>query len=581
MQRRIGDYKIISELGQGAMATVYRARREGTRVGLPDEVAIKVLRAEYLDDLGFRARFEREGRTITALQHEALVPVYEFGQQGKQLYIVMAYMPDGSLAERLLFRDAREQDTVAWAKAVLARVASALDYAHSQGIIHRDLKPSNVLFDAENKAHLGDFGIAWQRELDGRRAAMVTGTPAYMSPEQAGLTGGAGDSRDEYAARSRLTPASDIYALGVLAYRLLVGQLPFQAESPVAVLVQHVQEAPPAPRSVNPALSEGVERALLKALAKQPAQRFGSAGEFVEALETGELETGEAGTGAERAPLGRLESGEWGVEEAVGESEGLETGEPETGDWRLGIGDWRLGIGDWRSRVAEVWEVVYGWLVARPRVAFVLVGMLAVFCALGAVGVLRGWSGDGIGPGDANLEGTLGDDARGVVVATETVEVFLPLAPLQPGLVTPTATPAPTPSSNVRMLYDSGKVTLLNISGASLSLREVALRRVSEGGEASAVLAVSVLDRVAGGAVGTLPPGDCLQLLGREAIRNRRAGKPAECGTLRGWLATRETNELFEGVAEGDAFEVLLGEQVLQRCPLAEERCRFYVAQGQ
>ncbi len=191
---RIGRYEIKAELGRGGMATVYR----GFDPQVKREVAVKVLPREFLHDSGFRVRFEREAQTIAGLEHSAIVPLYDFGEDSGQPYFVMRLMTGGSLAERLK----KGPLPITEAARIMARLAPALDYAHTHNIIHRDLKPGNILFDRNNEPYISDFGIA---RLTGGGASMtgsgIVGTPGYMSPEQAGLVDRPVDLRTDVYAR--------------------------------------------------------------------------------------------------------------------------------------------------------------------------------------------------------------------------------------------------------------------------------------------------------------------------------------------------------------------------------------------
>ena len=179
MQERIGRYILKAELGRGGMSTVYLAHDPHFR----RDVAVKLLSRAYLHDPTFRARFEREARVIAALEHPAIVPVYDFGQGDNQPYIVMRYMAGGSLAQRLHDGPLSLQE----AAAILSRVAPALDRAHQQGMVHRDIKPDNILFDQDGAAYLTDFGIVRlaSQSTSTLTGDSIVGTPAYMSPEQA------------------------------------------------------------------------------------------------------------------------------------------------------------------------------------------------------------------------------------------------------------------------------------------------------------------------------------------------------------------------------------------------------------
>jgi len=231
------------------------------------EVAIKTLPHEYRNDLGFRTRFEREGQLVIALGHESIVPVYEVGEQDGQPYIVMQYMPSGSLAGRLLLGPLSPGE----AAGVLERIARALDYAHARDVIHRDIKPSNILFDQEGRAYLADFGIALQAQPAWESNPTISGTPAYMSPEQ--------------VLREALDERSDIYALGVIAFEMLTGRPPFEHDSPMALALMQVYDSPPPMQSPGGADLYDVEPVVRRALAKSPQERYPSAMDFVEAFQ--------------------------------------------------------------------------------------------------------------------------------------------------------------------------------------------------------------------------------------------------------------------------------------------------------
>ncbi|MBL8057518.1 MAG: protein kinase [Anaerolineales bacterium] len=251
------------------MATVFLARDPS----IDRQVAIKVLPPQFTHDPQFLARFRREAKVIAALEHAYIVPVYDYGEQEGQPFLVMRYMAGGALSERM---KGQPLSPAAVAHIVL-RLAEALDEAHSHGIIHRDLKPSNVMFDARGQAFLSDFGIAKMVEsstLASLTGSSVVGTPAYMSPEQAVGDRGV-DGR------------SDVYSLGVMVYEMLTGHHPYQADTPVRLLLKHVTE--PVPQLDLGELSrlglpEGMNTVLARALAKKPDERFGSAAEMTGSL---------------------------------------------------------------------------------------------------------------------------------------------------------------------------------------------------------------------------------------------------------------------------------------------------------
>jgi serine/threonine protein kinase len=261
-----GPYRILEPLGRGGMAAVYKAYEPG----LDRYVALKVLPPDFLRDADFGERFRREARVIAKLEHPNIVPIYAFDIEEEIPWMSMRLVPGGALSALLAKGRLPESEILA----ILGGVAEALDYAHSQGVVHRDIKPQNVLLDpAHQHVYLADFGIA--KMVEGSpgltRTGMITGTPQYMAPEQA--TGKAVDHR------------ADIYALGIVAYEMLTGHTPFTADTPIAILMKHVSEPIPLP---DPNLIPELQMlALLKSLAKEPDERWASAGAFIAALRQG------------------------------------------------------------------------------------------------------------------------------------------------------------------------------------------------------------------------------------------------------------------------------------------------------
>ena len=261
----LGQYRIIEPLGQGGMATVFKAFQPS----LERYVAVKVLPPYYAHEPGFSERFIREAKAVARLEHPHILPVYDFGQEGDYTYIVMKYVPAGTLKDQIV----SGAMTTEQASTIISQLAQALDYAHEQGIIHRDIKPSNVLMDRGQWALLMDFGLAKMVEGSQQLTAsgVGVGTPAYMAPEQ-----GQGKKVDGRA---------DVYSLGIVLFEMLTGRVPFNAETPMAVMIKHITDPLPMPRSVNAAIPETVELVILKALAKDPADRYATAGEMAAALD--------------------------------------------------------------------------------------------------------------------------------------------------------------------------------------------------------------------------------------------------------------------------------------------------------
>jgi tetratricopeptide (TPR) repeat protein len=253
-------YEIQKELGRGGMATVFLGYdRQFNR-----QVALKTLPQEFLHDPTFRARFQREAQIIASLEHPAIVPVYDFGEANSQPFLVMRYLPGGSMEDKL-----KQRPSITWLANSLKRVALAIDHAHIQGVIHRDIKPGNILFDTDENAYLSDFGIATLFNSSISLTKGLIGTPAYMSPEQ--------------AKGEALSPASDLYSLGALLYHLFAGKTPYQSDTPMGMAMRHITDPIPVIARDKPELSY-LQPFINKAMAKHPEERFQSARELVKAL---------------------------------------------------------------------------------------------------------------------------------------------------------------------------------------------------------------------------------------------------------------------------------------------------------
>jgi serine/threonine-protein kinase len=259
-------YALARPLGGGGMAKVYLAHDEV----LDRDVAIKLLREQYSDDEEFVERFKREAQSAAALTHPNIVSIFDRGRsEGGDYYIAMEYVPGGTLKERLV-RDGALSPGVA--AGVAEQIADALAAAHEKGVIHRDIKPQNVLVTRSGDVKVTDFGIARAASSSVVTAtSVVLGTAGYMSPEQA---------RGE-----PVGPASDLYSVGVVLYEMLTGNLPFEAESPFALAMQHVNQPPPSPRAANPEVPEALDAITMKLLAKDPKDRYQSANALAGDLE--------------------------------------------------------------------------------------------------------------------------------------------------------------------------------------------------------------------------------------------------------------------------------------------------------
>jgi serine/threonine-protein kinase len=259
-------YALISVVGGGGMAQVYKARDNI----LGRLVAVKLLREQFTTDEQFVARFRREAQAAANLTHPNIVNVYDVGQDGDLQFIVMEFIAGQSLKE-LINRSAPLP--VGQAVSIAAQILAGLEYAHRSGLIHRDIKPQNVLITSDGGVKVTDFGIAKSvSDLGLTEAGQALGTAHYFSPEQA---------RGE-----RVVPQSDIYAVGVTLYEMLTGQLPFESDNAVGLAYKHISEQPPSPRAINPNIPARLEAVIMKALAKEPQQRYPSAAEMERVLRT-------------------------------------------------------------------------------------------------------------------------------------------------------------------------------------------------------------------------------------------------------------------------------------------------------
>ncbi len=272
----LGKYRILEPLGRGGMAQVYKAYHPQ----LDRYVAVKILRSDLVEEEEFLARFRREARAVAALRHPNIVQIFDFDVQNDLYYMVMELLEGDTLKAYLnALRVRSEKLPLGEMVRIFSDVLAGLTYAHGEGIIHRDLKPANIMLTRRGQAVLTDFGIA--QIIGGTQytvSGALMGTLSYMAPEQ-GLNGHS-DAR------------SDIYSLGIAYYEALTGTVPFDADTPLAILMKHINDPLPLPRKFDPTIPESFERVALTALAKRPQDRFGSASEMAERLLAAAKETG-------------------------------------------------------------------------------------------------------------------------------------------------------------------------------------------------------------------------------------------------------------------------------------------------
>ncbi|HEX3241394.1 MAG TPA: PASTA domain-containing protein [Solirubrobacterales bacterium] len=268
-----GRYRVESRLGSGGMADVWLA--EDTH--LQRRVALKVLHRRFAQDREFVERFRREAESAAGLSHPNIVAVYDRGEFEGSFYIAMQYV-EGPTLKRMIDSGLSSEQAVA----LIRQVLEAARFAHRHGIVHRDLKPQNVIVNPEGVAVVTDFGIALAGVSEITQTGSVMGTPQYLSPEQ--------------AQGFEVTSVSDLYSVGVLLYEALTGRVPFEGESAVAVAMKQVSQTPQRPSSINPRVSPALDAVVMRALEKDPGQRFQSADAFIAALDAAMKEPGGPGT---------------------------------------------------------------------------------------------------------------------------------------------------------------------------------------------------------------------------------------------------------------------------------------------
>jgi len=271
--RQLGAYTIVAPLGEGGMASVYKAHQPSVN----RDVAIKILGRHFMQDPEFLTRFRHEAYVVAQFQHPHILPVFDFGESGGYSYLVMPLVKGGRLSD-LMDGTPMRLDRV---DRIMRQICDALDYAHSKGVVHRDIKPTNILIDERLNCLVADFGIARMTEGTTKLTATgaVVGTPTYMSPEQ--------------AAGETVGPQSDLYSLGIMLYEMVAGEVPFKGDTPFAIALKHLTAPMPPPATFNPRLGTAIENVVLKAVARQAKDRYASGDELATALSAAIAQTRE------------------------------------------------------------------------------------------------------------------------------------------------------------------------------------------------------------------------------------------------------------------------------------------------
>lgn len=348
---RFGRYEVEGVLGKGAMGVVYLA----SDPAIDRKVAIKVLHAQAnLDDderAAVRERFEREARSAGTLSHPYVVTVYDVGEEDGHAYLAMEFVDGSSLDSRI----SSELDfTLEQVAEVIDKTAAALDYAHARRIVHRDIKPGNILLTPAGEPKVTDFGVAKLTNLDMTTTGTIVGTPKYMAPEQ--IMG------------KQVGPATDQWALAVVAFEMLTGGLPFEGDNPTTMMYHVVHDDPPAPRSLNAELPQAIDSVLLRALSKKPENRYPSCTEFAHALRKG-LRAVLDDLSDQETKLHDLSGGSTAILEA-GDLVDLELGSAGLGEHAPAAArpraENRRGVGTWVALAAVVTALsAVGWAYLR------------------------------------------------------------------------------------------------------------------------------------------------------------------------------------------------------------------------
>ncbi len=548
---RLGQYQLRTLLGMGGMGAVYRAYQPS----LNRDVAVKVLAPALATDEGYARRFVREAQTSAALEHAHIVPVHDYGSDQGFNYVVMRLLTGGSLADRMEHQQAAHLPLPSLAEIadVLHKLAAALDYGHSRGVIHRDIKANNVMFDDQGTPFVVDFGIA---KLTGATTAltltgMVMGTPSYMAPEQ-----WRGES---------VTAATDQYALGVLAYGMLTGRMPFEASTPYALMHQHLNDTPPSPDQWRDDVPEALQAVINRAMAKEPADRYPSILDFARAFDEA--------IGADSAPVTGFFTAALPQKPPplVVTTEKFVPARPTFVPGPVQTETTEAAATRSPLRNPITWAAAAAVIVVGLLVIALVGGQPGGFLAAAPTITLSATPLPTITLSATPLPTDMPTDtpiAASAPTLLPTQTMIPPTATVIAAVILPTTVPTvPTvtsspPPVNVLLLYDNVSFTLHNRSGQTLSLEGVMFRSAHGTWDArnwGPSLYVS------------LPDNNCLRL--RDASTGNRQ-PPSVCGNLYG-LQLVGTSALFW--LNTDSFDVVRNGAVIATCPTDHESCGVHI----
>lgn len=519
--QQLGDYVLVSKLATGGMAHIYK----GIDQKLQRQAAVKVLTPEMMEaDTSLTARFIREAQAVAALEHENIISIYQFGEQDGIYFLAMKYVHGMDLSDELArLRRTGEKMEIRRALRILEQVASALDYAHRAGIIHRDVKPSNILLDPNDKAILTDFGLVLRQSVD-QTMGTAFGTPRYISPEQA-------------IASDAAVPQSDIYSLAVILFEILTGQSLFKGATPMEMALSHINDTPPAPRSLNPEIPDAVEAEILKALSKEPKQRHATAVEFIQKVKEG-YGLGSRPDSEPDQPLGFAPTPQ--IQASGNTPIMIDFSKPEKESTTKEVAKKPEPGPQRRSRIRRV-VLLLLLIAAASGGGYIAANQLPVFgMAARATSTPAGAALDQTPQPSPTVT-----EPSPTMTATPTTATSVAIAPAVPGTLS--------------LIYSYEAIAMRNRTGVSIDTRQLTFLRSSD--DSSAEFSGSSIT------TGSIPADKCALI----TWQGRSVSIPAEweCGTRQLHAQLARFGGLLFWRADGldEDFEVRLGDQTIATCP--------------